>query len=228
MFKNHNELIEATLEAGNLPGAPMTEVANDFNALQRELTYLKSNISDLEQGNWIVTAKKLHAEAAKRAQSVLRMVKALRVESKAEGLEEAGGDAKKAKRAVDLMSQGFDEFSRGYSKMSQGFLMARGTGVVDAAGGTYMRKALDKGKDARDDADVAVDRFQELFGRFYSEAKTEASAAPEMYRSWLLKVHDAISDAYPNLSMWETTPAEKKATQALRGVLVVVKRALGR
>jgi len=57
---------------------------------------------------------------------------------------------------------------------------------------------------------------------------TVESAAPSMYQSWLVKVHDAISDAYPNLSQWETTPAEKATTQALRKVLVVIKRTLGR
>jgi len=56
--------------------------------------------------------------------------------------------------------------------------------------------------------------------------ETDGSAAPSMYRSWLEKVHETLSEAYPNLSMWETSPLEKKTTQEIRKVLVTVKRAL--
>jgi hypothetical protein len=44
--------------------------------IQRELTYLKSNVSDLEMGMWPVTAKKLHDEALKRAKGIVKMLKA--------------------------------------------------------------------------------------------------------------------------------------------------------
>lgn len=48
----------------------------DLQGIQSELTYLKSNLSDLEMGRWPVSAKKLHLEALNRAKNIVKMLKA--------------------------------------------------------------------------------------------------------------------------------------------------------
>lgn len=42
--------------------------------IQNELTYLKSNVSDLEMGRWPVSAGKLYKEALGRAKNVVKML----------------------------------------------------------------------------------------------------------------------------------------------------------
>jgi len=60
LTRNDEELVE---------GASLGDVQN-------ELTYLKSNVSDLEMGKWPVTAKRLYQEALGRAKNIVKMLKA--------------------------------------------------------------------------------------------------------------------------------------------------------
>jgi len=72
----------------------------------------------------------------------------------------------KAGRAIALMEAGWKAIDAGRSQMSRGFsLMKSGTYGVDAAAASYMRKALDSASKAEDEADTAVDRFQEVHKR---------------------------------------------------------------
>ena len=134
MLKNHDELIEATLDG---EPEPIEEASGmDHLKVQRELTFLKSNIDDLYYGRWLVTEKKLHAESLARAKNIMKLIKA-------------------------------------------------------------------------------------------GSPKTESeSSAPSMYYSWARKIHDQLTDAFPEMSQWATTSAEKAATQACRKALVAIKRAM--
>lgn len=73
MFKDRDELIESVLK--DEPQAVVEGRFTDYNKIQDELTFLKSMVRDLEQGNWPVTEKKLHDAVMVKAKNLMKLLK---------------------------------------------------------------------------------------------------------------------------------------------------------